>query len=51
MHGGDLTGPPAAEAAEIGEILSQYGMEPHEYAPLVNALRRDPQAWLEFMMR
>ena len=40
-----------AEAAEIAEILSQYGIEPHEYAPVVHALRRKPQAWLDFMMK
>lgn len=39
------------EAAEIGEILAGYGLEPDEYAPVVNSLRRNPQAWLEFMMR
>ena len=40
-----------AEAAEIGEILEQYGVEPHEYGPVVDALRRNPQAWLDFMMK
>lgn len=39
------------EAAEIGEIMSQYGLEPHEYGPVVDGLRRNPQAWLDFMMR
>ncbi|KAK9706374.1 hypothetical protein RND81_07G120000 [Saponaria officinalis] len=42
---------PDTEAAEVAEILSEYGIEPHEYAPVVNALRKKPQAWLEFMMR
>ncbi|KAH9610776.1 hypothetical protein KSS87_013712 [Heliosperma pusillum] len=42
---------PDTEAAEIAEILSEYGIEPHEYNPVVNALRRKPQAWLEFMMK
>ncbi|KAJ9708578.1 hypothetical protein PVL29_000555 [Vitis rotundifolia] len=42
---------PDIEAAEIEEILSQYGLEPHESAPVVNALRRRPQAWLDFMMK
>lgn len=40
-----------SEAAEIGEIMSQYGLEPHEYGPVVDGLRRNPQAWLDFMMR
>uniref|UniRef100_A0A0D9W5W1 Vacuolar iron transporter n=1 Tax=Leersia perrieri TaxID=77586 RepID=A0A0D9W5W1_9ORYZ len=42
---------PDTEAAEIGEIMSQYGLEPHEYGPVVDGLRRNPQAWLDFMMR
>nr|CAN74146.1 hypothetical protein VITISV_036666 [Vitis vinifera] len=42
---------PDMEAAEIGEILEQYGVEPHEYGPVVDALRRNPQAWLDFMMK
>jgi len=35
----------------VAEILAQYGIEPHEYSPVVNALRKNPQAWLDFMMR
>ncbi|GAB2279949.1 Vacuolar iron transporter 1 [Dionaea muscipula] len=42
---------PDTEAAEIAEILARYGIEPHEYAPVVNALRRNPEAWLDFMMK
>lgn len=42
---------PETEAAEIAEILSQYGLEAHEYGPVVNALCKKPQAWLEFMMK
>ncbi|XP_074568685.1 vacuolar iron transporter 1-like [Curcuma longa] len=42
---------PDTEAAEIAEILSQYGLEPHEYGPVVNSLRKNPEAWLEFMMK
>ncbi|KAM5566927.1 hypothetical protein ABKV19_015180 [Rosa sericea] len=42
---------PDIEAAEVAEILSQYGVEAHEYGPVVNALRRNPQAWLDFMMK
>ncbi|BAT72704.1 hypothetical protein LR48_Vigan325s004800 [Vigna angularis] len=42
---------PETEAAEVAEILAQYGIEAHEYAPVVNALRKNPQAWLDFMMR
>ncbi|KAJ4832167.1 Vacuolar iron transporter 1 [Turnera subulata] len=42
---------PDTEAAEVAEILAQYGIEPHEYQPVVNALRNKPQAWLDFMMK
>jgi hypothetical protein len=40
-----------SEAAEIGDIMAEYGLEPHEYGLVVEGLRRNPQAWLEFMMR
>ncbi|KAF5442839.1 hypothetical protein F2P56_035456 [Juglans regia] len=42
---------PDIEAAECAEILAQYGVEPHEYEPVINALRRNPQAWVDFMMK
>ncbi|KAK7370049.1 hypothetical protein VNO80_12102 [Phaseolus coccineus] len=42
---------PETEAAEVAEIIAQYGIQPHEYAPVVNALRKNPQAWLDFMMK
>ncbi|KAJ3707587.1 hypothetical protein LUZ61_011292 [Rhynchospora tenuis] len=42
---------PDTEAAEIAEILSEYGLGPTEYGPVVSALRKNPQAWLEFMMK
>ncbi|KAI5382754.1 vacuolar iron transporter 1 [Lathyrus oleraceus] len=42
---------PETEAAEVGEILAEYGIEEHEYEPVVNALRKNPQAWLDFMMK
>lgn len=47
----EIVNVPDIEAAEIAEILSQYGVEPHEYEPVVNALRRNPQKWLDFMMK
>ncbi|KAJ4960663.1 hypothetical protein NE237_020573 [Protea cynaroides] len=37
------------EIIEVAEILSQYGLQPHVYEPVVNALRKKPHAWL-FMM-
>lgn len=42
---------PDIEAAECGDILAQYGVEPHEYEPVINALKRNPQHWLDFMMK
>jgi vacuolar iron transporter family protein len=35
------------EAAEIGETMSQYGLEPQEYSPVIDG-RGNPQAWLHF---
>lgn len=40
-----------AEAAEVAQILADYGIEPHEYRPVVDALRKNPQAWLDFMRK
>ncbi|EMS60939.1 hypothetical protein CFC21_065793 [Triticum aestivum] len=42
---------PDTEAAEIGDILSEYGLGPEEYGPVVTSLRNNPKAWLEFMMK
>ncbi|EYU30147.1 hypothetical protein ABFS82_05G048200 [Erythranthe guttata] len=42
---------PDTEAAEVAEILADYGILPHEYTPVVNALRKNPKAWLDFMMK
>ncbi|CAH8363523.1 unnamed protein product [Eruca vesicaria subsp. sativa] len=42
---------PETEAAEVAELLADYGLGPHESSPVVNALRKNPQAWLDFMMR
>ncbi|GMH15153.1 hypothetical protein Nepgr_016994 [Nepenthes gracilis] len=47
----EITNVPDTEAAEIAEMLAEYGIESHEYAPVVNALRRKPKAWLDFMMK
>jgi len=42
---------PTAEMAEITDIFANYGITAEESAPVVNALRRHPQAWIDFMMR
>ena len=40
-----------SEAEEVTEILRKYGLEPLESKPLVDALRKRPNDWVEFMMR
>jgi vacuolar iron transporter family protein len=42
---------PAAEAAEVGEVLESYGLTAEESAPIVLALSARPRAWVDFMMR
>src|SRR3954470_22486216 len=42
---------PEMEAQEIVERLGEYGLSPAEATPVVNALRRDPKAWRDFMMK
>lgn len=42
---------PTEEAWEVEEILGAYGVASDEARPLINALRRDPIAWTDFMMR
>ncbi|XP_050372693.1 vacuolar iron transporter 1 [Argentina anserina] len=47
----EIVNVPDTEAAEVAEILAEYGIEHHEYTPVVNSLRKNPQAWLDFMMK
>ncbi|XVF85574.1 hypothetical protein PTKIN_Ptkin17bG0128100 [Pterospermum kingtungense] len=42
---------PELEAATTAEILSKHGIEPQESEPAVKALRRNPQLWVDFMMK
>jgi VIT1/CCC1 family predicted Fe2+/Mn2+ transporter len=42
---------PQAEAAEVFEVLQGYGVKAEAAAPLVDALRRNPEGWVDFMMR
>src|SRR5271168_5053836 len=39
------------EEEEIYEIFEQYGVERCESMPVLEALKRKPQAWVDFMMR
>jgi len=42
---------PSAEAAELTTILASYGLTAEESAPIVKALRKRPESWVDFMMR
>jgi VIT1/CCC1 family predicted Fe2+/Mn2+ transporter len=39
------------EAQEVFDIFVSYGLTAAEATPLVEALRKRPEAWLDFMMR
>src|SRR6201989_2411157 len=39
------------EEEEIYEIFDQYGVSREESTPVLEALKRRPQAWVDFMMR
>lgn len=42
---------PEVEAEEVMELLQSHGLTAEESAPVVDALRRRPEAWRDFMMR
>ena len=42
---------PAVEADEVTEVFRTYGLTTEESAPVVEALRKRPEAWIDFMMR
>jgi VIT1/CCC1 family predicted Fe2+/Mn2+ transporter len=42
---------PAEEAAEVLDLLQSYGLTVEQGAPIVDAFRQRPQAWVDFMMR
>ena len=42
---------PEVEAQEVKGILCTYGLTEQEAEPVVQAMRRRPQAWIDFMMR
>ena len=39
------------EAAEVAAVFQSYGLTAEESKPIVDALRKRPQAWVNFMMR
>jgi len=42
---------PELEAAEVADVFKEYGLTEEEAAPVVAALVRRPEAWIDFMMR
>jgi VIT1/CCC1 family predicted Fe2+/Mn2+ transporter len=42
---------PEVEAKEVSDILTGYGLSKEESEPVVNAIRKKPAAWVDFMMR
>lgn len=42
---------PEVEAREVAEVFKAYGLTPEESAPLVAALQKRPEAYVDFMMR
>jgi VIT1/CCC1 family predicted Fe2+/Mn2+ transporter len=42
---------PEDEEKEVREVLGKYGLASEESDPVVSALRRNPHAWVDFMMR
>ena len=42
---------PEAEVREVEEVFAAYGLTREQTAPVIEAFRRDPRKWVEFMMR
>ena len=42
---------PAAEKQEVLDVLTSYGMTPEGAQPVVDAISKDPEKWVKFMMR
>ncbi len=42
---------PAQERAEVTEVFRAYGLTAEESAPVVEALCKRPESWIDFMMR
>jgi VIT1/CCC1 family predicted Fe2+/Mn2+ transporter len=47
----EITEKPEAEAAEVAAVFMFYGLTEDESRPIVDALRKRPDAWVDFMMR
>ena len=42
---------PQEEMREVAEVFEEYGLTKEQTRPLVEALRRQPKKWIDFMMR
>jgi VIT1/CCC1 family predicted Fe2+/Mn2+ transporter len=42
---------PREEMSEVAEVFREYGLNEAEITPIVQALRKRPKAWVDFMMR
>ena len=42
---------PAEEMREVAEVFQAYGLSEEEIWPIVQSLKRQPRAWVDFMMR
>jgi VIT1/CCC1 family predicted Fe2+/Mn2+ transporter len=42
---------PEVEAEETAQIFREYGLEPHQVDTVVNAIRKDKNRWIDFMMK
>ena len=42
---------PEEEMREVAEVFHAYGLTKNETTPIVEALRKHPQKWVDFMMR
>jgi len=42
---------PALEAEEVAEVFRRYGLTDPQIEPVLEALRKRPEAWVDFMMR
>jgi VIT1/CCC1 family predicted Fe2+/Mn2+ transporter len=42
---------PEIEAGEVAEVFQSYGLTAEESKPVVEALRKRPRGWVDFMMR
>ena len=42
---------PHEEMREVSEVFQEYGLTEEETRPIVEALRRQPKKWIDFMMR